>query len=160
MSGTQTHQRVPVWCVRALAGHAREFSAPRGPRHIAIRAPAKSQMCCGDLAKSQTYYKLRSVLRSRPGTRIQKFQISGSRYRSRNKQIFISALLLSWRTRHGSPHAPPEEAAALVAYLNEAWTPWHAVLQTCKQLKAEGSQGYALTAASLVCLGGGRLTAV
>jgi aspartyl aminopeptidase len=38
------------------------------------------------------------------------------------------------------PAPPPEEAAALVAYLNEAWTPWHAVLETCKQLKAEGFQ--------------------
>ena len=32
--GTQSLQRVPLVCVRAIAGHAREFSAPRGPRHV------------------------------------------------------------------------------------------------------------------------------
>ena len=36
------------------------------------------------------------------------------------------------------PHAPPPEAVDLVEYLNEAWTPYHAVLASCKRLMAAG----------------------
>ena len=35
---TRTPQQVSLETVRALAGHAREFSAPRGPRHVRCRA--------------------------------------------------------------------------------------------------------------------------
>ena len=35
-------------------------------------------------------------------------------------------------------NAPPPEALDLVAYLNEAWTPYHAVLASCKRLMAAG----------------------
>jgi len=41
--GTQTHSRVLRYCVRALAGHAREVSAPRGPRQIVIRDERNTQ---------------------------------------------------------------------------------------------------------------------
>ena len=37
-----------------------------------------------------------------------------------------------------TPNAPPPEAVDLVAYLNEAWTPYHAVLASCKRLMAAG----------------------
>lgn len=37
-----------------------------------------------------------------------------------------------------TPNAPPPEAVDLVAYLNEAWTPYHAVLASCKRLIAAG----------------------
>ena len=33
---------------------------------------------------------------------------------------------------------PPKEAADCVAYLNEAWTPYHAVLASCKRLVQAG----------------------
>jgi hypothetical protein len=36
------------------------------------------------------------------------------------------------------PNAPPPEAVDLVEYLNEAWTPYHAVLASCKRLMAAG----------------------
>ena len=29
---------------------------------------------------------------------------------------------------------PPQEAVDAVAYFNEAWTPYHAVLATCRRL--------------------------
>jgi len=35
--GTQTHQSMLLQYVQALAGYAREVSAPRGPRQIVIR---------------------------------------------------------------------------------------------------------------------------
>ena len=35
---------------------------------------------------------------------------------------------------------PPQEAVDCVAYLNEAWTPYHSVLASCKQLIAAGFQ--------------------
>jgi hypothetical protein len=38
--------------------------------------------------------------------------------------------------------APPpcQDAVDCVAYLNEAWTPYHSVLASCKQLLAAGFQ--------------------
>ena len=33
---------------------------------------------------------------------------------------------------------PPAEAVDCVAYLNEAWTPYHVVLASCKRLMAAG----------------------
>ena len=33
---------------------------------------------------------------------------------------------------------PPKEATDCVAYLNEAWTPYHAVLASCKRLVQAG----------------------
>ena len=33
---------------------------------------------------------------------------------------------------------PPAEAVDCVAYLNEAWTPYHAVLASCARLRANG----------------------
>ena len=35
-------------------------------------------------------------------------------------------------------HDPPPEAVDCVAYLNEAWTPYHAVLASCRRLAAAG----------------------
>ena len=39
-----------------------------------------------------------------------------------------------------APPQPPQEAVDCVAYLNEAWTPYHSVLASCKQLLAAGFQ--------------------
>ena len=45
MIGTQSLQPVPFVCVRAIAGYAREFSAPRGPRHVG-RVPSLTTIKC------------------------------------------------------------------------------------------------------------------
>ena len=37
-----------------------------------------------------------------------------------------------------SPPTPSPEAEDLVSYLNEAWTPYHAVLASCKRLLDAG----------------------
>lgn len=39
-----------------------------------------------------------------------------------------------------APSQPPQDAVDCVAYLNEAWTPYHSVLASCKQLMAAGFQ--------------------
>jgi len=45
------------------------------------------------------------------------------------------------RDEMAPPRAPPpQEAVDCVAYLNDAWTPYHSVLATCKELLAAGFQ--------------------
>lgn len=36
------------------------------------------------------------------------------------------------------PPQPPQEAVDMVTYLNDAWTPYHSVLASCRQLVAAG----------------------
>lgn len=48
-----------------------------------------------------------------------------------------------WTTTAMAPLSsiePPKEAVDCVAYLNEAWTPYHAVLASCKRLVQAGFQ--------------------
>jgi hypothetical protein len=48
-----------------------------------------------------------------------------------------------WTTTTMTPLSsiePPKEAVDCVAYLNEAWTPYHAVLASCKRLVQAGFQ--------------------
>lgn len=48
-----------------------------------------------------------------------------------------------WTTTTMAPLSsiePPKEAVDCVAYLNEAWTPYHAVLASCKRLVQAGFQ--------------------